>query len=527
MSSILSDVDVNVVHETISKHEEAVLSLDTEIDALMRAIRQLQYQKQQHLEEIKKCKGRITLARRLPPEILASIFEECVLDGWTRTPLVASHTCSSWRKAAYIPTVWSHIYVNLGARDPCQRTRLWLDRSEDTLLTIDLEVGPDQTHLKNIMEVLLTEVQRWKVLTIKSTFFDPVNRILQTCNKPTPQLRTIDVSVDQEFILAANNADDNAHELAGLRTSFVDAPLFRSLRISRNILPGRQTLPSSITNLYLRLPCHHPSTTQSLSSILRLLEELPNIETLSMEVPNGHHQHFQLDVEGGDSVELANLKSLTLMGSNNMFGFLPHVRVSSLTHLVLRSSLDYFQAEEIGSWVLRFLQESSPPISLLEFRDLALDSRVYHGLFAMLPLLEELRLHDSDILDIMLEQLNGPQGLCPLLKRLDLRWCGRLSGRAVVELVRSRLRTDTDNADISSVSLPLAEITLINCSFVKEENIVDLAEITVCRLIHRGQDDFCKAYGCCDNERYRRRLKQRSMFHPSIRRSHAKFRLVF
>ncbi|KAF8974214.1 hypothetical protein BDZ97DRAFT_1772425, partial [Flammula alnicola] len=35
------------------------------------------------------------------------------------------------------------------------------------------------------------------------------------------------------------------------------------------------------------------------------------------------------------------------------------------------------------------------------------------------------------------------------------------------------------------------EITLINCSFVKEEDIMDLAQMTVCRLIHGGQDDFC------------------------------------
>ncbi|KAF8974216.1 hypothetical protein BDZ97DRAFT_1911423 [Flammula alnicola] len=115
-SSMLWDIDVDVVHQAISQHQDAIVSLDTEIEGFMRTIRQLQYQKQKHLAEIRQCKGMITLAKRLPPEILASIFEECVHDGWTRTPLIVSHVCSSWRMAATIPTVWSHVYVNLDAR---------------------------------------------------------------------------------------------------------------------------------------------------------------------------------------------------------------------------------------------------------------------------------------------------------------------------------------------------------------------------------------------------------------------------
>ena len=490
MLQLSEDVDVNAVYETIFKHERQIAALDDEIESLMSTIRQIQHRKQQHLLEIRKCKGKITLARRLPQEILAAIFEECVLDGWTRTPLVVSHVCTTWRKAALTPSVWSHIYVNLSARDPLQRTSLWLQRSQSTLLAIDLEVGADPSHLNSLMRMLLKEAHRWKHLTVKSVLLEPVNQILQACNQPTPQLRGVAVSIDQEFGIS-NNLDDDSHELIGLRTSFPVAPKLRALHITRNLLPGRNILPSFIVDLTLQLPCHHSSTSQSLSAIIHLLEELPQLQSFAMEVPNGHRQQFQSDIEQGHVVELLSLESLALMGANNIFGFLPHIVARSLSRLYLRSSLEYLQAEETGSWFLAFLQGSSPPLKILELRDLALDPQVYGRLFPLLPSLEDLRLHDSDVVDSVLERLKGPQGFCPLLKRLDLRWCGRLTGHALVEFVRSRLPAHMDSEIHPPALRCIEEITLINCSFVKEEDIINLAQMTLCRLIHRGPEDFC------------------------------------
>jgi len=188
---LTSDVDIVSVHHAISENERAVESLDAEIEGHMRTIRQLQYKKQQHLVEIRRCKGMITLAKRLPPEILASIFEECVEDGWTRTPLTVSHVCLNWRKAASIPTVWSHIFVNLDSRDPYNRTLLWLKNSQSAPLTIQLEVGNEMSQIDRTMELLMTEIYRWRVLNIKSIWLAPVNQILQACNnKPAPQIRS-------------------------------------------------------------------------------------------------------------------------------------------------------------------------------------------------------------------------------------------------------------------------------------------------------------------------------------------------
>jgi len=486
---MILDVDVDSIRQTICDHEQALISLGGEIERHMSAIRQLQYRKQEHVRAIRHCRGKISLAKRLPSEILAAVFEQCVRNGWTRTPLVVSHVCSSWRQAASTPTVWSHIYVNLESRDPCQRTRFWLNNAQDTLLTIEIEIGNEATsNLDEIMKVLTMEIRRWKILIIKSVLLSPVNQILGTCNKPAQELRMVDISVAQEFTMG--NIDES--QITNLQSSFPHAPLLRSMRISRNVLPRRNIVPFSITDLTLKLPCHPPSTTsQSISSVIDLLGGLPKLVSFSIEVPYGHYQNFELGSSNNQLAELPILTSLTITGWNNIFGILSRLITPSLMHLYLRSSLEFAQAEETSTWVCLFLERSSPPLSLLEMRDMGLDPQFYSRIFTLLPNLEELRLHDSDLVGPILNQMNGPQGLCPQLKRIDMRWCGRLSGDALVELVQSRLRGKIDSSELPSISSPILEITLINCSFVKEEHILELTQMTICRLIHSGQSDFC------------------------------------
>ncbi|KAF8192496.1 hypothetical protein BJ912DRAFT_877455 [Pholiota molesta] len=525
-SSMLWDVDVESIHQTINQHQHEITSLNTQIEGFMSKIRQLEYLKQTHLTEIRRCKGMITLAKRLPAEILATIFEECIQDGWTRTPLIVSHVCSTWRKAANIPTVWSHVYVNFDARDPYKRTRFWLDKSQDSSLIIDLEIGNDVSNLDKTLDLLTAALPRWKALTVKSTALHPVNRILQACNQSAPRLRIVDISVAQEFTVNTNDVGNDEHELVAFRTSLGAAPRFRTLRISRNILPGRNVLPSSITNLSLKLPSYQSPTTQSLSSIIDLLEELPSLQTFSLEVPKAQGQHFEINVDPDRVVGLSHLASMTLMGRGNLFAILPHLRVPSLSHLFLRSSLDDFQPSEVGIWINQFFGRASAPITLLEIRDLGLDPIVYSRILSMLPSVKMLRFHDCDIMDSTLQEMNGPHGLCPSLAKLDLRWCGRLSGRAVVDLVRSRLPAEINDPTHSPTATPITEVTLINCSYVKEEDIMDLATMAVCRLIHHGPGDFCNMFGCCDNERYRRRLKQRNPVHPSMGQTQTQRRLI-
>uniref|UniRef100_A0A8H7Y1L8 F-box domain-containing protein n=1 Tax=Psilocybe cubensis TaxID=181762 RepID=A0A8H7Y1L8_PSICU len=300
MAVAFLDVDVDAVHQAILTHEREIGLIDVKIQGLMQSVRRLQFQKDLHNAEIRKCKGKITLASRLPPEILAYIFELCVLDGRTRTPLIVSHVCSSWRIAATTPTVWSHVYINLDSRYPCQRTQLWLRNSRQTLLTIEIEINADTSQLKSTVEVLLAEIWRWKTLILKSSSLDPVNQVLRLCDSPASHLRSIEISVSQEFLSAMDGLDDNPHDLMGLHALSAKAPLFQTLRIHRSLVPGRHSLPPSITDLTLQLTDHDaPTILHSMSSVLRLLGELPNLEVLALEMPSRENQSFLLDAQNG------------------------------------------------------------------------------------------------------------------------------------------------------------------------------------------------------------------------------------
>lgn len=479
------EVDAVAIHRTISHHEQAVMALDSKINAMMGTIRQMEYDKLQHRAHIRRCKGIITLAIRLPSEILASIFEECIKDGWTRTPLTVSHVCSSWRRAASIPSVWSHVYVNLDARDPYQRSRLWLDKSQDALLSISVEIGNDTTHLPKTLNILVKEMKRWKALSLKSVHSEPVNQFLQLCGRPAPELQAVYIAHDPEPF------DINPSHLMPLSNSFVDAPRFRTLHIERRFLPQPGFIPTTISSLSLRLLGNSEVlAVQSITSLLQLLESLPLLSSFSLET-QFDQQKFAMDADQGQIVSLGQLESMTLTGSDSTFGILSHLKLPALTHLYLRSSLEFTLAEETGDWIAVFLERSSPPLSLLEIRDLLIDSACFGRYFQLLPSLQELRLHDVDINDAALQLLNATRGLCPHLTRLDFRWCGRLSGRALVALVQSRLLTSDMNGEPYPTIKSVEVITLINCSYVKEEDIIDLGEMTLCRLILRKQDDYC------------------------------------
>ena len=471
------------------EHKKAVVLLDNEIEVLMRKVRQLQFRKSEHLQKIKYYQGLTTLARRLPPELLASIFDECVRDGWTRTPLVASHVCSEWRKATRIPTVWSHVYVNCDAKDPCGRTRFWLQNAASSLLHIILEIKNDATHLLGVMSLLLDRISQWRSLTINSVRLSHSDYIFSLCGRPTPELHAVNISVVQQSDRELSSAD--TENLNGLLRAFPLAPRFRTLRISHNLFPAQGTIPCSITHLSINLPSHPIPARLSIDTALRFLNDMPALESLSITLERGEAREFHSASIEDSLVVLPELRKLTLLGSQDIFKILSHLSTPALDSLHLRSSLDPVGHGEVqtGFHIKRFIERSSPPLHLFELHDIDLPLSDFLACFAGLPTLRELRLHESDITEAVIERFQGPDALCPMLSRLDLRWCGQVTGQTLVQLARARLGGAHPGERVEPVSM----MTIINCSFVTEQDIMDLARLTVCRVVSQP-DDYCRQY---------------------------------
>ncbi|KAF7776239.1 hypothetical protein Agabi119p4_4632 [Agaricus bisporus var. burnettii] len=504
---------VETISSEISAHESAISIIDKEISELSSAIRRLEFRKWEHGENIRYFRGLITLARRLPLEILANIFGICVREGYTRTPLVVSHVCSQWREAACIPSVWSHVYVDFDSPSAFSRTKFWLTKAKDCYLHITMEIRGEQVQLLDVINLLLYKRTQWRSLNINSALLSAANQALTACKGPFPELHTFSASVQQEFSDNDQIEEDETRELVNLRAAFHDAPRLSAVRIVRNILPDSNIIPYSIKDLSLVLPSHYSTATFSVPSVLRILEDLHNLEKISIIIPPGPIRRFELEIDTDHIVILPSLHSITLAGRSGIHSILPNLITPNLHALCLRSSDDLVGSPdaEIGQYLYKFLDLSSPPLEELELRDADIPAAYFIRCFSRMGRLKTLRLHESEISDSTLTELFGPYGLCPSLSIIDLRWCGHFRGRTLVDLVRSRQPLDTDDLRfggdlVQTTCTAITKIIAIHCSFVTKQDIVDLAHLTVCQVVVMDSDDYCRGIGCCINDRYRRRL---------------------
>ncbi|KAF8639436.1 hypothetical protein AX16_010291 [Volvariella volvacea WC 439] len=490
------------IMDLLGYHERKMGLIDAQITELYQKARRLQYQKRLHQQQINLCRGAITLATRMPHEILASIFTKCVQEGYTLTPLIVSHVCSHWRRAAIIPSVWSHIYVDCDAPNAIGRTRFWLSKAQTSSLLVTIEVGVDSTQTGALMGILLSRSHQWKQFTLRARSLVHVNQVLASCSTATPKLVALDITIWQDI----SPDEDLTHQLS---ISFPDAPRLSSTALTWDALPARGILPISTTDLSLTLPCYNatPLPPLSISGILDVLEGLPFLSSLSLIIPPGRQRELIRPPDSMSSIILGHLKKLTLVGVVDLYQILSFLMTPVVTHLRIRHSLDPlgYPHERLGADLRQYLRQSSPPLEVLELHDIDIPFLDLSSCLSSLASLRELHLHESELPNWVLKMLNGPDGYCPLLSRLNLRWCGSLTGSALVELIRSRLSTETmDQCQCS----PIDELTIVHCAFVREQDIYNLTQHTTCRMI-QDADDYCHPIGCCQNERYRKRLVQR------------------
>jgi hypothetical protein len=115
---VASADEICTVHANIHKHRLEIDSIDVIIQNMLRAVQQLRAEKAYHLDAISKHRGSISLALRAPDDVLALVFEHSAAGGWANAPLVTSHVCAKWRRASFVPRVWSHVHLTSESREP-------------------------------------------------------------------------------------------------------------------------------------------------------------------------------------------------------------------------------------------------------------------------------------------------------------------------------------------------------------------------------------------------------------------------
>ncbi|KAI0049618.1 hypothetical protein FA95DRAFT_1537909 [Auriscalpium vulgare] len=495
----VSEADIIAVQRQTHAYREVISSIDTELQQLTQRIGRLRARKEHYLDLIAKCRGAISLARRAPDEVLALIFEFCVASGWARAPVVVSQVCFKWRRAALSPRVWSYVYLTTDSLDPIGRTSLWLSRARESPLHVTVDVHSIDSSLLVAFNLLLNRVHQWRTFSIDARLVQHANTFLALCRHSAPQLRLLHISTSEiNSDIEPQPADLNG--LRGLHEAFLDSPDLHSLHLSLNGFP--LSLTTHVASIWLEMS-HTSTELLEVASILGLLQALPALHTLTLVVPSDLANAVTLPDVRSPPYTLAHLESLTLNGYPAFNGILRCIHSPALRRLHIRSTdqpLNY-PHEPTGSALCQFLQHSSPPIELLELHDIDIRRDDFVAGFSHLANLRELRLHETEVPNEVFDALQGPSGLCPLLTRLDLRWCEQLSGRTLVDLVRSR----EGGGGSSSIEF----VTVINCALVEEAAVLELAQMTVCSVMIRDISDHCRPKGCCDNARYRLRLKLR------------------
>ncbi|EPS95873.1 hypothetical protein FOMPIDRAFT_1043397 [Fomitopsis schrenkii] len=581
-----SPEDILAANTEIRRHELAISSIHSRIASLLTEVAQLRVEEADHQAAIRTCKGVTTLARLIPDELLAQIFQHCVADGWTLAPVVVSAVCSAWRRAARAPRVWSHVYVNCSAPDAHARTRYWLGMARAAPLDVTLvSVWNPTWQLEELMDLLVQHSPRWRALSIDSTSLYQVNVLLARialARARTPALRQVTIQTEVHF---DETVDDGATDVVGLADALtpITAPALTTLRYVANVAPRTPIFPAHLQHLALVVNESPVARPLSANDLLTALAGVPQLRSLTLSMPLHYEHPYVLLPDVDRAVILPLLTTLTMYGPTDLNELLFHLRAPQVKSLHLRSLEDMgYRQQPIAPSLLWFLESSSPaslaaesefasepapdvpllppsepgsasravPLELLELHDIDVSPEAFVRIFRALPFLRELRLHESSISGGTLRALHGPRGLCPRLARVDFRWCGHLSGRALVVLVRSRLpdwgRAEVDGVDaggrtaeadleeamgvevlnpgaagLSSgasgdepreTAVPFEEVAVINCCFVEEQDVLDLARLTTCRVVLREDaDDYCRTRDCCGNVRYRTRLRLKHM----------------
>ena len=481
--------DICKALDEIAKHEASIAALDAKLYGILQEARQIEETKRKHAAAIVKCKGVLTLARRVPSEILARIFEHCI-EGWTLAPLVVSQVCSAWRDAARTPCLWSHVYIDCDKGDPVARCKFWLRKAKRAPLYVTLRTTEHLPLLDTVLGLLIGQMDTWASLTLESPSVNSANYVLARCVNPCPLLHSVTIRLGESSVsVPLPDVGQGQGRLLECRRAFETVPNLRSLTLVTDITQSWIGLPQ-LTSLNLLLNfCQFQSARQIFASeILEALANSLNLRDLSIAIHRLDKREFEMQ-DPAHVVTLPELTRLTISMPIPSMTFIQHLRAPNLHQLYLRCPDDPhgFACESTRNALRDFIEYSAPPLRTLQLFDVDVSQDDFLFLFEHLPTLEDLRLHGSEILDDTVKMLAPPAALLPKLQRLDLRWCGHVSGSALEDLVALRQLESTNKLGYS----PLSEIAVINCSFVNEQDIVGIIDYCRCRLRTLDSNDYC------------------------------------
>lgn len=304
-----------------------------------------------------------SIAVRLPPEILSTIFMIYHnLPVWgsygNYQPIntqILCHVCSRWREVALnTPLLWNHISTHAPAESFIER----LKRSQQ----VPIEVNIPENGAISATLLVLDQLYRIRNLTLTVRHPNVISQLAKLLSQPAPVLQSIQLTVEEDEPMIDDNPVPRPLNLSfhadtpQLRSVFLELPLAIT-SLSTNLFPR-----STVTSLYLinRLP----------TAILPILRQMPQLETLGLRTSNtsqGGGRGLYPDTEPADQtpVGLPRLRHLALDGTGlEIAWYMDHIEFPPWgVHVSTTCFPDFVNPEPIAvlaSNVLSRLQNLTP-----------------------------------------------------------------------------------------------------------------------------------------------------------------------
>lgn len=398
----------------------------------------------------------------LPPELLIDIFAFCVANEGL-APLTLREVCRWWHTLVDgSPRLWQTIHLNdaYGTRLPQQQAVLWTTKSQPFKYDIELKVVDPQAILP-LLSPLLSSIDRWRSFRIAGNNNDELL---------SPEFKlTQDTLTHLHLCLHDNDQDEWDDDEPRITFSPISPDDISTYALNLWIakLPSPRLLPSlHFVHVTIAEGGEAGLHTQPIE-ILEFLTACPELESFFLS----GYQHDNAIYDLLPIVNLPNLITLHLKSTCFARAILSSLHTPRLQNLYLShlnvdfELMGYYQEDgdsedeahdfsqspssdqATGMGLRTLINRSHPPIRVLEmdFCDMRTKDFVY--VFDRLRHLEDFHIVASDMSDTVIGLLRpfyspakNAMLRLPILRKLKLTNCQRLSGEAIVYSLSERVR---------------------------------------------------------------------------------------
>jgi hypothetical protein len=266
--------------------------------------------------------------RRVPVEILQSIFLACLPEGFVEAdpydaPLLLCQICKYWRDVALtLPLLWASFKVLRFSTGTCSPdfplAELWLERSKSMPLSICLPVdtnrgcNPRPDDVQSFINLFFQHLSRWKSVNMclrDLLYYEHIKEEVSAGHST--------VLENLELCFPPDSVDPQVHDLG-----------FRSLG---DMVPMIWTSSPQLHTLTL-----NATTSQN---ILQILKTCPNIRDCELHINDNH-----VFVVPDEKLTLPHLHTLNIRGRISILNIMNAITAPSLRILTIKGEKHWSQA---------------------------------------------------------------------------------------------------------------------------------------------------------------------------------------